>query len=144
MNAFIVFVKFLGWIVANCTRLVRMIGEEEGLRFWKRGPTTKNKKYHMKKKKKRAQAPTWVHPCLYVDDLSLMPQVVCLFICISLHMFLWPLVLSFFICFKGHVDCSLGFRYRCIFAWVSRIIYIPSSLSNDIWRPATAGQTWGA
>ena len=36
MNIFIVFVKFLGWIVANLIRIARLIGE-------KGGPTTKMK-----------------------------------------------------------------------------------------------------
>ena len=43
MNVFIGFVKFLGWIVAIWFKLVRLIGEKEGLRFWNGGPTTKIK-----------------------------------------------------------------------------------------------------
>ena len=58
-----------------------------------------------------------------------------LFTCFCGHMF----YLSFFVCLVGHIDCFLGFRYRCIFAWASRITYIPSSLSNDIQRLATVG-----
>ena len=33
MNVFIVFVNFLGWIVAIWVRLAKLIGENEGLRF---------------------------------------------------------------------------------------------------------------
>ena len=43
MNVFIVFVKFLGWIVAIWVRLVRLIEEKGGLRFWKGGPIKKTK-----------------------------------------------------------------------------------------------------
>jgi len=43
VNDFIVFVKFLGWIVALWVRLVMLIEEKGDLRFWKRGPTTKIK-----------------------------------------------------------------------------------------------------
>jgi len=41
VNVFIAFVKFLGWIIAIWVSLVRLIKVKEGLRFWKRGPTTK-------------------------------------------------------------------------------------------------------
>ena len=44
MNIFIIFVKFLGWIVAIWVRLVKLFGE-------KGGPTIK-RKYRMIKKKK--------------------------------------------------------------------------------------------
>ena len=43
MNVFIVFVKFLGWIVVIWMGLVRLIEEKGDLRFWKSGPTTKIK-----------------------------------------------------------------------------------------------------
>ena len=33
MNAFIIFVKILGWIIANYVRLARLIGEEEDIKF---------------------------------------------------------------------------------------------------------------
>ena len=62
MNVFIVFVKFLGRIVASWARLAglsRLIGEEEG-------PTTKMKNIISKKKKKNwargAQAPFPLSP----------------------------------------------------------------------------------
>ena len=45
MNIFIVFVKFLDWIVAIWVRLVKLFGE-------KGGPTIK-RKYRMIKKKKK-------------------------------------------------------------------------------------------
>ena len=45
MNIFIIFVKFLSWIVAIWVKLARLIGE-------KRGTITKMK-YRMTKKKKR-------------------------------------------------------------------------------------------
>ena len=35
MNVFIIFVKFLSWIITNWTRLARHIWEEEGIKFWK-------------------------------------------------------------------------------------------------------------
>ena len=35
MNVFIIFVKFLGWIIAIWVRLTRLIGENGGLRLWK-------------------------------------------------------------------------------------------------------------
>ena len=44
MNVFIIFVKLLGWIVVFCVRLVRLIRENESLKFWK-GDTSKKKKY---------------------------------------------------------------------------------------------------
>ena len=40
MNVFIVFIKFLGWIVAIWVKLVRLIEEKEAYGF-ERGPTTK-------------------------------------------------------------------------------------------------------
>ena len=43
MNVFIVFVKFLDWIVVIWVRLARLIEEKGGLRFWK-GPNYKNEK----------------------------------------------------------------------------------------------------
>jgi len=49
VNAFIVFVKFLGWIVAIWVRLARLIEENGYLRFWK-GPNYKNKIYNNYKK----------------------------------------------------------------------------------------------
>ena len=52
MNVFIVFVKFLGWIVASGARLARLIGEEGGPKILEvRGPTTKMKNIISKKKK---------------------------------------------------------------------------------------------
>ena len=41
VNIFIVFVKFLGWIVAIWMKLVRLIEEKGDLRFWK-GSNYKN------------------------------------------------------------------------------------------------------
>ena len=35
VNVFIIFVKFLDWIVAIWVKLVRLIEENRGLRFWK-------------------------------------------------------------------------------------------------------------
>ena len=35
MNVFIIFVKFLDWIVSIWMKLVRLIEEKGGLRFWK-------------------------------------------------------------------------------------------------------------
>ena len=52
MNVFIIFVKFLGWIVSIWVRLVRLIREKGALRFWK-GPNYKNEiynNYNLKKK----------------------------------------------------------------------------------------------
>ena len=43
MNVFIVFVRFLGWIVIIWIRLASLIGEKRSLRFWKGSPTTKIK-----------------------------------------------------------------------------------------------------
>ena len=43
MNVFIVFVKFLDWIVAIWLRLAKLIKEKGGLRFWKGDPTIKMK-----------------------------------------------------------------------------------------------------
>ena len=52
MNVFIIFVKFLDWIVAIWVRLARFIEENGGLRFWKGGVTTKMKYIISFKKKK--------------------------------------------------------------------------------------------
>ena len=64
MNVFIIFVKFLDWIVAIWLRLAKLIKEKGGLRFWKEDPTIKMKYLITKKTKKNiigprgAQAPT--------------------------------------------------------------------------------------
>ena len=52
MNVFIVFVKFLDWIVAIWLRLAKLIKEKGGLRFWKEDPTIKMKYLITKKTKK--------------------------------------------------------------------------------------------
>ena len=49
MNVFIIFIKFLGWIVAIWMRLIRLIEEKGNLRFWKEA-TTKIKHRITKKK----------------------------------------------------------------------------------------------
>ena len=41
MNVFIVFVKFLCWIVVIWVRLAMLIEEKGGLRFYKGGSTSK-------------------------------------------------------------------------------------------------------
>ena len=71
VNVFIVFVKFLGWIVAIWVRLARPIEEKMGLRFWK-GVNYLNKIYNNYNKKKKldprgAWAPLGPHlgPSLY-------------------------------------------------------------------------------
>ena len=43
MNTFIIFIKFLSWIVASCARLAKLIGEERSLKVLEEGPTTKIK-----------------------------------------------------------------------------------------------------
>ena len=45
------FLLFLGWIVAIWVRLVRLIREKGGLRFWKGSPITKIKYIITKKLK---------------------------------------------------------------------------------------------
>ena len=52
MNVFIVFVKFLGWIVAIWVRLAKLIEEKMGLRIWK-GVNYLNKIYNNYNKKKK-------------------------------------------------------------------------------------------
>ena len=62
MNIFIVFVKFLGGIVAIWVRLIMLIVEKGGLRF-RNGLTTKIKNIITKKEKfgpNGTRAPTWV------------------------------------------------------------------------------------
>ena len=47
VNAFIVFIKFLGWIIASWVRLVTLIRYGRGgLRFQKRGSTYINENYN--------------------------------------------------------------------------------------------------
>ena len=52
MNIFIVYVKFLSWIVFIWVRLVRLIGENVAYGF-RRAPNYKNKIYNNYKKKKK-------------------------------------------------------------------------------------------
>ena len=46
MNVFIVFIKFLSWIVAIWVRLARFNKKKRGLKFWKGGANYKNKIYN--------------------------------------------------------------------------------------------------
>ena len=69
VNAFIVFIKFLSWIVVDWVRLVKLIEEEGSPRFCMKGPNYKNKKYNKEKKYSPDQGarapldPPWVYPC---------------------------------------------------------------------------------
>ena len=67
MNVFIVFVKFLSWIVAIWVILIRLI-EEKGSKVLKGGSTTKmiyiitinkNKNKNKNKKKKKTEQKKW-------------------------------------------------------------------------------------
>ena len=67
VNIFIIFIKFLDWIVAIWVRLARFIEENGGLRFWKRGVTTKMK-YIISFKKKKI-GPGGVQAPLYKNEI---------------------------------------------------------------------------
>ena len=65
VNAFIVFIKFLSWIVVDWVRLVKLIEEEGSPRFCMKGPNYKNKKYNKEKKKfSRPRGPSPLGPPL--------------------------------------------------------------------------------
>ena len=69
MNVFIIFVKFLGWIIAIWVKLTRLIGENGGLRLWK-GAQMQIYIYNNYIKKKRPRGAWGPLPGFVLDPTS--------------------------------------------------------------------------